>query len=75
VVLVTPFEVTLRRARQDPDRGRSKDVTFLEADHARFQDGLPHLAGDLVLDGAEATATALARQVIATSDGRRSSGQ
>ena len=70
VVLVTPYDVALRRAVQDPDRGRSKDPSFLEADHQRFRDGLPDLACDLRLDGAAATTTVLAERVIAAIDER-----
>ncbi len=59
VVLVTPYDVALRRALQDPGRGLSKDPSFLKADHDRFEDGLPDLACDLLLDGAGTTTTAL----------------
>lgn len=73
VVLVTPYDVALRRALPEADRGLSKDPGFLRADHDRFQAGLPDLGGDLVLDGAGATAGASARLVVAALDVRRTS--
>jgi len=71
VVLVTPYDVALRRALTDPGRGVSRDPDFLEADHRRFAEGLAALRGDVVLDGAEAPAAALAERVVAALDGRR----
>ena len=73
VILVTPYDVALRRALQDPDRGLSKDPSFLKADHDRFEDGRPDLPCELALDGAGATTRALAQRVIATLDDRRAS--
>lgn len=71
VVLVTPYEVALRWALQDPDRVLSKDSDFLRRDHDRFDRGLPDIAWDLALDSAEATPTTLADHVIVTLDSRR----
>jgi hypothetical protein len=71
VVLETRYEVALRRAQQDPDRGLSKDPDFLKRDHDRFERGLPDIACDLALDGAEANPTTLAERIVAALDGRR----
>jgi len=72
VVLTTRYEVALRRAQQDPDRGRSKDPKFLEQDHDRFQSSRPHLTCDLIVDSSDATPSTLAERVTRALDGRRS---
>ncbi len=73
VVLATRYEIALRRALRDPDRGLSKDPDFLRRDHDRFESSRRDLACDLALDSADASPATLAERVIATLDGRRAS--
>jgi hypothetical protein len=73
VVLSTRYEVALRRALQDPDRGLSKDPEFLRRDHDRFESSRSDLAYDLALNSADASPATLAERVIVTLDGRRGS--
>ncbi len=73
VVLSTRYEVALRRALEDPDRGLSKNPEFLRRDHDRFESSRPDLACDLALNSADASPATLAERVIVTLDGRRGS--
>ncbi len=73
VVLSTRYEVALRRALKDPDRGLSKDPEFLRRDHDRFESSRPDLACDLALNSADASPATLAERVIVSLDGRRGS--
>jgi len=72
VVLTTRYEVALRRAQQDPDRGISKDPDFLRGDHDRFDSSRPHLMCDLIVDSSDAPPSTLAEHVTHALDGRRS---
>jgi hypothetical protein len=71
VVLTTSYETALRRALGDAGRGLSKDPEFLRRTHGRFEDGLPDLAPDLLLDSGRDSPTTLAEHVVRALDARR----
>lgn len=43
ILLSVPYEVALERVREDPDRGVTKDPTFLLWTHERFAERAPSL--------------------------------
>jgi hypothetical protein len=67
VVLDAPITVTWERAKDDPERGLSRDREFHERAHARFRALLPQMPADLRLD-ATRPADELAAQVLQALD-------
>ena len=65
VLLSVPYEVALERAKQDPDRGISKDPNFLRWTHERFAERAPSLpAFELRFDTTVTSAEEIAEAIV-----------
>ena len=64
VLIDAPLTATWGRAKDDPQRGASRDRDFHESAHARYRSLLPDIPTDLAFDSGELRAEEIVAQIL-----------